>query len=456
MPKNSKEYKEAKEFLELFLEEKFEKEISASEVAKYLKTIKQIDEDEFIEILKKIPDEFLGDVVLELPEHYIKPIIEHISCEKLTHAIEDLESDDATDLIQEIEEIDEEKAKEIISNLDKEYQEDIKKLKQYDENQAGAYMQTEVFTAYHNEKIADAIERLKKLKREGELENIHQVYVLGKLDRLMYAISLEDLITFDFERTFAQELEGKEEEYKARFVHDDEEIDKVVELFEDYDLSSLPIVDYHGKILGRITADDIHDIIQERATEQIYNLAGVDDEAEHEDNLIEAGKSRVVWLFVNLLTAILASVVIGMFEGVLSSYVALAVLMPIVASMGGNAGTQSLTIMVRQLAIGEIDRQNVKSAIKKEVIISLVNGLIFAITIGVIAYVWFGDTKIGFVIAASMLINLLCAGLVGALVPLGLKRFGVDPAVGSTVILTTATDVIGFLSFLGLASLVLM
>ncbi len=456
MPKNSKEYKEAKEFLELFLEEKFEKEISASEVAKYLKTIKQIDEDEFIEILKKIPDEFLGDVVLELPEHYIKPIIEHISCEKLTHAIEDLESDDATDLIQEIEEVDEEKAKEIISNLDKEYQEDIKKLKQYDENQAGAYMQTEVFTAYHNEKIADAIERLKKLKREGELENIHQVYVLGKLDRLMYAISLEDLITFDFERTFAQELEGKEEEYKARFVHDDEEIDKVVELFEDYDLSSLPIVDYHGKILGRITADDIHDIIQERATEQIYNLAGVDDEAEHEDNLIEAGKSRVVWLFVNLLTAILASVVIGMFEGVLSSYVALAVLMPIVASMGGNAGTQSLTIMVRQLAIGEIDRQNVKSAIKKEVIISLVNGLIFAITIGVIAYVWFGDTKIGFVIAASMLINLLCAGLVGALVPLGLKRFGVDPAVGSTVILTTATDVIGFLSFLGLASLVLM
>jgi magnesium transporter len=455
MSKN-REIKDSIDIIESYLDGTIEQEISASELAKHLKNIKNSDEDEFFSLLKRFPNDILGDIVLELPEHYLKSIIENIPSVQLRDAIEDLESDDATDLIQDIEEIDEEKAQELLSSLDKEDAEDIKKLIRYDDDQAGAYMQTEIFTAYHSEKIKDAINRLRELKKEGELENVHQVYVLGKLDRLMYSISLEDLITFDFSKTFAEELEGREEEFKARYVHDDEDITKVIELFEDYDLSSLPIVDYHGRLLGRITADDIHDIIQERATEQIYNLAGVDEEAEHEDNLVEAGKSRVMWLFVNLMTAILASIVIGMFEGVLSSYVALAVLMPIVASMGGNAGTQSLTIMVRQLAIGEIDKQNFKTAIKKEIIISLANGLIFAIVIGVIAYIWFNDTKIGFVIATSMLINLLCAGLVGALTPLSLKRFGIDPAVGSTVILTTATDVIGFLSFLGLASLVLM
>jgi magnesium transporter len=455
MPIN-KEIKEYVEIIESYLDDTIDQEISASELAKYLKNIKNSDEELFFELLKRFPSDILGDIVLEFPEYYLKSILENIPSIQLSDAIEDLESDDAADLIQDIEEIDEQKAQELLSNLDEEDQEDIKKLIRYDDDQAGAYMQTEVFTAYYNEKIIDAIDRLKKLKIEGELENVHQVYILGKLDRLMYSISLEDLITFDFNKTFDEELNGREEEFKARYVHDDEDISEVIELFEDYDLSSLPIVDYHGKLLGRITADDIHDIIQERATEQIYNLAGVDDEAEHEDSLVEAGKSRVTWLFVNLLTAILASVVIGMFEGVLSSYVALAVLMPIVASMGGNAGTQSLTIMVRQLAIGEIDDQNFKTAIKKEVIISLVNGLIFAVLIGLIAYFWFNDTKIGIVIAASMIINLLSAGLVGSLVPLGLKRFGIDPAVGSTVILTTATDVIGFLSFLGLASLVLM
>lgn len=455
MSKN-KELKDSIDIIESYLNDTIEQEISASELAKHLKNVKNSDEELFFTLLKGFSNDILGDIVLELPEHYLKSIIENIPSVQLRGAIEDLESDDATDLIQDIEEIDEEKAQEILSSLDEEDAEEIKKLIRYDDDQAGAYMQTEIFSAYYDEKIIDAIDRLRELKKEGELENIHQVYILGKLDRLMYSISLEDLITFDFNKSFAKELEGREEEFKARYVHDDEDIAKVIELFEDYDLSSLPIVDYHGKLLGRITADDIHDIIQERATEQIYNLAGVDEEAEHEDSLVEAGKSRVMWLFVNLLTAILASVVIGMFEGVLSSYVALAVLMPIVASMGGNAGTQSLTIMVRQLAIGEIDKQNFKTAIKKEVIISLVNGLIFALVIGVIAYVWFNDTKIGFVIATSMLINLLCAGLVGTLVPLGLKRFGVDPAVGSTVILTTATDVIGFLSFLGLASLVLM
>ncbi len=442
--------------IEKYLSGKIDYEVSVSDLAKCLKAIRANDEALFISFLKRFPHDVLGDLVLELPEHYLKEILEHIPSAQLTEAIEDLESDDATDLIQDIEEIDEEKAEEILSSLDKEDQEEIKKLSRYDDEKAGAYMQTELFTASYDEKIQSAVDRLRELKKKGELENVHQVSIVGKLDRLLYTISLEDLITFSFDSSFSRELEGREDEFKPRYVRDDDDISKVIEFFEDYDLSALPIVDYHGRLLGRITSDDIYDIIQERATDQIYKLAGVDDEIEHEESIVEAGKSRLVWLFLNLLTAILASAVIGQFEEVLTAYVALAVLMPIVASMGGNAGTQSLTIMVRQLALGEIDKENAKEAIKKEMTLSVVNGLVFAVTIGLIAFGWFGDGRIGFVIAISMMINLLCAGFIGSMVPLMLKRVGVDPAVGSTVLLTTSTDVVGFFSFLGLASWVLM
>ncbi len=455
MSKN-RDIKDNIEIIEAYLSGKIDYEISVSDLAKYLKSIKEDDEALFISLLQKFPNDILGDLVLELPEYYLKNIIENIPSERLSEAIEDLESDDATDLIQDIEEIDEDKAEEILSSLDKEDQEEIKRLSRYDDEEAGAYMQTEVFTALCDEKIQSAVDRLRDLKKEGELENVHQVSIVGKLDRLLYSISLEDLITFNFTNNFTQEIEGNEDEYKPRYVRDNENISKVIELFEDYDLSSLPIVDYHGKLLGRITSDDIYDIIQERATDQIYKLAGVDDEIEHEESTFEAGKARVIWLFLNLCTAILGASVIGMFENVIQSYVALAILMPIVASMGGNAGTQSLTIMVRQLALGDIDRENAKAAIKKELSIAVANGLIFALSIGIIAYIWFNDTRIGIVIAIAMMINLVIAGVVGSLVPLGLKRAGIDPAVGSSVFLTTTTDIVGFFSFLGLASLVLM
>jgi len=450
------EIKDIKNEIELFLDEEVDHEMSVSDIAKSLLRIKSKKESQFFKLLERLPNDVLGDVVLELPEHLLKSILENISSEKLSDAIEDLESDDATDLMQEIEEINEDKAEEILSGLDQEDQDEIKRLSIYEENEAGSYMQTEVFSATYDEKIQDAVDRLRRLKLEGELENIHQVSIIGKLNRLIYTVFLEDLITFDFKETFHEAIEGKEENFKPRYVRDDADISEVIELFEDFDLSSLSVVNEHGGLLGRITADDIHDIIQEQATEQIYHLAGVDDDAEHEEGIFEAGKARMTWLSLNLFTAILASFVIGLFDEVLQVYVALAVLMPIVASMGGNAGTQTLTIMVRQLALGDIDFDNAKFAIKKEIIISLANGVVFALVIGIITFVWFGDPKIGFVIAAAMIINLLCAGFFGATIPLSLKKLGIDPAIGSTVFLTTVTDIVGFLSFLGLASLVLM
>jgi magnesium transporter len=188
----------------------------------------------------------------------------------------------------------------------------------------------------------------------------------------------------------------------------------------------------------------------------MYNLAGVDDDSEDDDKIIKAGKKRATWLGLNLFTAIAASLVIGLFQDTIQSMVALAVLMPIVASMGGNAGTQSLTVVVRQLALGDISTGDAMRIIKKEVLISLGNGLVFAILIGIIAAIWFGQNMLGVVIALSMVINLLMAGFFGAIIPLFLKRMDVDPAIGSTVILTTVTDVVGFFSFLGLASYILL
>ncbi|MGM0624210.1 MAG: magnesium transporter, partial [Campylobacterota bacterium] len=205
-----------------------------------------------------------------------------------------------------------------------------------------------------------------------------------------------------------------------------------------------------------ITSDDIYDIIEESATEQIYNMAGVNDEIEQEESIFQIGKSRALWLGLNLITAIAASIVIGLFDATIQSLVALAVLMPIVASMGGNAGTQTLTVTVRKMALGDIEIEDAKKTIYKEVVISLANGLLFALLIGIIAYLWFGLALLGVVIALSMIINLLGAGFFGSVIPLGLQKAGIDPAIGSTVLLTTVTDVVGFFSFLGLATIIML
>lgn len=451
-----KDVKKNVQFLEEYLQEKNISLLHPYDIAKALINLKKLDNEEFIKYLKLVPDDILGDVVLEFPENYLKDVLQEIPSIKLARAVEELESDDATDLLLDIEDINEEKAEEILSNLDEKDQEDIKKLRRYEEDQAGAYMQTEVFEAKYDEKIQSAIDRLRKNKEEGDLENIHQVFITGTYDRLLLSISLEDLITFDFSKTFRDILGGKEEEYKPIYVKDDEEIDDISQMFEEYDLSVAPVVDYHGKLLGRITSDDIYDVIQENATEQIFNLAGVDDEAEVEENILKSGQTRAAWLSLNLITAIIASVVIGFFDETIKNFVPLAILMPIVASMGGNAGTQTLTVVVRRLALGEIELSNTMGVIKKEIYLSLFNGFVFAVVVGVVAFFWFDTALLGFVIAASMVINIFFAGFFGAVIPLLLKRADVDPAVGSTVLLTTVTDVVGFFSFLALAKVVLV
>lgn len=453
----SVELETAKEQLDQHLDENLDSDLTPYDIAHHLKTLKHHDDELFTDYIKQLDPETLGDVAMELPESLLKDVIESVPSDQIVNALAELESDDATDLLQQIEEIDEDKAREIFDRLDKDDQADILRLRSYDENEAGAYMQTELFSANLAEKLGDAVARLRELKAVGELENISQLFIVDNHHILKYAIPLEELILFDFSKSLKAIIDEKEPEfYKPHTALDSDNIKDVVGIVQDYDLNVIAVVDTRGVLLGRITADDIHDIIEESATEQIYNLAGVDDDAEDEETLVKAGKARAVWLLINLFTAIVSSAIIGLFDETIASYVALAVLMPIVASMGGNTGTQALTVTVRRLTLGEIEFKDAKHVLKREVGISMINGTIFGFVMGVIAWFWFDKALLGVVIAGSMVINLSLAGFFGTIIPLTLKRFGIDPAVGSAVVLTTFTDCIGFFSFLGLAKWILL
>ena len=452
------EFEEAKELIDRHLDEQGENaELAPYELAQHLKTLKKHDEELFTEYLEKLDPEMLGDVAIEMPDHMLKDVIEQLPAEKIVEALEELESDDATDLLQYIEDIDENKARELFNELDRENQNEILRLRSYEEDRAGAHMQTELFSAHLEEKLGNAVARLRREKQEGKLENVSQLFIVDKEGVLEYAIPLEDLILFDFSKTLKQNIEeAQADRYKPHVVNDMDLMQDVAVMVQDYDLNVIAVTSSTGILLGRITADDIHDYIQESATEQIYNLAGVDDEAEEDDTLLKAGRGRAVWLAINLLTALFSSFIIGLFDEAIAAYVALAVLMPIVASMGGNTGTQALAVTVRRLALGEIEFKDAKSVLKREVSISLINGLIFGAAMGVIAAVWFNKGMLGVVIALSMVTNLFFAGFFGTIIPLTLRRFNIDPAVGSAVILTTFTDAIGFFSFLGLAKWILL
>lgn len=451
------ELNEAKDIIQTHLENEADEPLTAYELAQHLKTIKMHDEELFADYIAKLDAESLGDVAIELPEHMLKDVIETIPSQKLAQAIEELESDDATELLKYIEDIDENKAREIFDNLDEDDQTEILRLRSYDDEEAGAYMQTELFWALGNEKTGDAVLRLRQQKMDGELENISQLFIIDDKKLLKYAIPLEELILFDFSKSLNDNLKDYEDDnFKPHMALDSDNIEDVVAIVKDHDLNVIPIVDSKGVLLGRITADDIHDFIQESATEQIYNLAGVSDEAEEDETLTKAGKARAFWLLINLATAIISSFIVGLFDDAIASYVALAVLMPIVASMGGNTGTQALTVTVRRISLGEIEFKDAKHVLRREVGISLINGFVFGTLMGVIACIWFSKPLLGVVIALSMLINLCLAGFFGSIIPLTLKRLKIDPAVGSSVVLTTFTDSIGFFSFLGLAKWILL
>ncbi|EAH4571880.1 magnesium transporter [Campylobacter sp. IFREMER_LSEM_CL2127] len=431
------------------------KDQSTYETNEALKTIKRYNEELYLQTLKSFDTYTLANVATITPEHILEDILEHLSIIKIAKAVEELESDDATDLIKRFEELNPQKTLAILNRLSSEDKEEILRLKNYDENTAGAYMQTEIFTASIDESIEKAIKRYRILKHSGQVDQIFQVYIIDNQGKLCNAINLSDLLLWDFKLSFADIIKNNNERYKSYSIKDHEDIQKAIDIVEDYDLSVLAVVNDDGVLLGRITYDDIHDLIQENATEQIYNLAGVDADVE-EESAFKAAKARAFWLMINLTTSLISANIISLFSGEIEQLVALAVLMPIVASMGGNTGSQALAVTVRKLSLNEVEFKDAKKVILRESGISLLNGFIFASIMSIIAFIWFKTALLGLVIALSMLINLALAGFVGSFVPLTLKKFKIDPAVGSSVVITAITDGLGFFSFLLLAKMILL
>jgi magnesium transporter len=444
--------KNFKKDFELFLKNPNDNPMHPSDVGRYLRILNSENRSLFKSTIERIPSDYLGPILLELPEKLKKLAINLLSHETLAEATSELESDDATDLVQEVEDMDASKAEEVVSELEKEDRDEINTLRKYSDVQAGSIMQMEVFKASINDSIRDAITRLALDREEQKLKNIFQVFIVDETDILIASAALSELITMEFDVKFKELIKGREYP-EQRTVLDTEKISEAVKRFQDYDLTYAPVVNSRGQLVGRITSDDIYDEIEDIATEQMFNLAGVDDEVEQENILGEVFQKRAFWLIINLITAILASLVIAQFDDTLRAYIPLAILMPIVASMGGNATNQTLAVTVRQMTLGEVDWE---AAIRKEIVLSLLNGFLFALIIGTTSFLWFRNFKIGLAIGLATIINLLVAGTFGALVPLTLKKFKSDPAVGSTVILTTLTDVIGFLSFLGIAKILLV
>jgi len=423
------------------------------DIAEKLTKLRSLDFDSYVSAIQKIPSTLFADILAEMPIYIQEEISEYVSTKKLVNVTSNMDSDDAATFIQNLSEEHEDVVQIILENLNVEEKEVLEQLISYENNEVGSYMQTELFSANIDDNIGDSIKKLKILKELGKVDNIWHCHIVDAQSKYLGSIGLEELIIVDHHLKF-RDIDI--EKFKTYSINHTQEIKEAVEMFSNYNLSSLPIIDNNLILIGRVTSDDIYDVMEENATEQIYNMAGVSEQKEQEESLYQIGKSRAIWLSLNLITAISASIVIGFFDATIQSLVALAILMPIVASMGGNAGTQTLTVTIRQMALGDIDSEDAKKTIYKEVIISLVNGLLFAVIIGTISFLWFKIPMLGVVIAISMIINLLSAGFFGALIPLSLQKFGIDPAIGSTVLLTTVTDIVGFFSFLGLATVILL
>ncbi|HKJ82464.1 MAG TPA: magnesium transporter, partial [Mariprofundaceae bacterium] len=328
---------------------------------------------------------------------------------------------------------------------------EIEPLLEHSEESAGGLMQTELFKVRANWTVARVMEVLRRWGRD--IENLNYIYVVNDEDILVGAVPLYELFFCEPEQSIA---EVSNREFPHAIAGQDQE--EVADIFKHYDILALPVVDENQRLVGRITADDILDVMQDEATEDMYRLAALSDQDDLAEPVGITAWRRGIWLAVNLGTAILASLVIAQFEATLSQIVALAVLMPIVASMGGIAGTQTLTVIVRGIALGRVTFATARHALIKEVTVSLVTGISFAVIVGSVASLWFPalGLPLGAVIAVAMMINLMAAGLSGALIPITLQRLHIDPALASGTILTTVTDIVGFFAFLGLSTIFLL
>lgn len=424
--------------------------INDADMADYLEEVKHQDVEKFFTYLDSLPVKLKAETLLELPIPFqIDFILEH-DATNLAQITEVMESDDAVDFFQAISKTDTVKGEKLFTLLNDQTQNTIERLLHYETDEAGSLMQTELFNVSNQKSVADAIDTLATLKQQG-IGSIQNLFVTDESGKFLNSIGLDDLILQKNDVILGDIVKKLPISYSVN-THDS--INSVLETIEKYDITSLAVVDKKGYLIGRITHDDAVDAMQKRATQLIYNLNKVDEDEELHESFGKTTRTRSIWLTVNLVNAIIASMVIGIFEETLSAIVALAVLMPIVANMAGTASVQTMTVMVRQMALGQISFHILRPIFIKELNMAVINGLWFGLISTIITQLWFEKIYVSLSIGLSMFVSFVFAGILGTTVPILLKRIGFDPAIASSVIVITLVDIIGFFSFLWFAQMI--
>jgi magnesium transporter len=404
--------------------------------------LEALDADERVKLVTLLGDNFDFSALTEVDDSVRSDLIEELPTADVARGVAELDNDDAVYILEDI---DEPAREDILAQMPAFERLSLKRSLDFPEDSAGRLMQTDFIAIPPFWSVGQTIDYL---RAEKDLPDVfYQIYVVDPSYTLQGIVALDKFLRAGREMRIGDMMQTNVIEIAAS-----EDQERAARTFQRYDLVEVAVVDESKRLVGVLTIDDIVDVIHEEATEDIQRLAGVGDE-DISDNVWTTLRSRLTWLFVNLLTAILASSVIGLFDGTIARMVSLAVLMPIVASMGGNAGTQTMTVTVRALATQELDRYKLWRLVTREILVGVANGLSFAVIMGVVATIWFQNWGLGVVMGLALIVNLIAAALGGVLIPLGLNRMKIDPAIASSAFVTTVTDVVGFYSFLWFAGI---
>ena len=418
-------------------------ELHPAEIALLLESLPQDERDI---VWEQLDPEQHTDVLAEAEDAVRTTRLLRMQPEELAAAVSELDTDDAADMLQDLPD---DVVGKVLRSLDEQNRARVQSLLAYGEDTAGGLMNTDVLTVRADVTLEAVLRYLRW--RGGIPEKTNRLFVVDRENHLLGTVRLADLLTHDPQVPVSALMDTESPRIPAEASSHE-----VAQIFEQRDLISAPVVDRENHLLGRITFDDVMDVIRDEGDATLMNMAGLDEEEDIFGPVLHAARRRTIWLGINLATAFLASWVIGLFEATIEQVVALAVLMPIVASMGGIAGTQTLTIVIRGMALGHVGAGNTVWLLRRELIVALLNGVLWAVAVGIIAGWWFDNPELGVIIGAAMVINLLAGAFAGATLPVLLKRLYIDPAVAGGVILTTVTDVVGFVSFLGLGTAFLL
>ena len=417
-------------------------DLHSAEIARLLESVPPKDR---IKLWLNIDSATQGDILKDLNEDVLSQLLNEMSINGIVKATEGLDMDDLADIVPELPES---ALHNLLLTLDHKHRKHLRHVLSYPEDSAGGLMNIDMITVRDDVNVRTVIRYLRLLK-EMPIDT-DQIFVVDRAYKYIGSIHISTLLTNEAEQSIKPLINTDHKPILASSSDSD-----VASLFEQRDLISAPVVDSHNQLIGRITIDDVVDVIRDKAENSVMSMAGLDEEDDVFAPVIESTKSRSIWLGVNLITVFVAVFFIGLFEATLQDKIALAILMPVVASMGGIAGTQTLILVTRGIATGRITTSNLKVLMSKEVAIGFLNGMLWSSVIGLTTYVWFEDLTLSLVISTAIVVNLIFAAFSGAFLPLLLIRFKIDPALAGGVILTTITDVIGFVAFLGLASLVI-